>query len=79
MAIERIQRRRQRQVDDDPVEAMKAKPGKTIAQYGVDRLTHSLLDHGLLYEPRLGVHPLLVRSGGPQDRLYRDGLVSDSH
>ncbi len=65
-------------IDDDPivaVEALKAGPGKDIVQYGFGRLTHALLDHGLLDEVRLWVHPLLVRSGGPQDLLYRDGTL----
>ncbi len=66
-------------IDDDPVvaiEAMKARPGKNIVQYGFGRLTHTLLDNGLLDELRLWVHPLLVRSGGPQDLLYRDGTLA---
>lgn len=66
-------------VIDDPVtavEALKAKPGKNIVQYGFGPLTHTLLDHGLLDEVRLWVHPLLVRGGGPQDLLYRDGALT---
>jgi dihydrofolate reductase len=66
-------------IDDDPVvavEALKARPGKNIVQYGFGRLTHTLLDHGLLDEVRLWVHPLLVRGGGPQDLLYRDGTLT---
>lgn len=66
-------------IDDDPIvaiEAMKAKPGRNIVQYGIGRLTHALLDHGLLDELRLWVHPLLVRSGGAQDLLYRDGKLT---
>lgn len=66
-------------IDDDPivaVEALKARPGKDIVQYGFGRLTHALLDHGLLDEIRLWVHPLLVRGGGPQDLLYRDGTLA---
>jgi dihydrofolate reductase len=66
-------------IDDDPVvavEALKAQPGKNIVQYGFGRLTHALLDHGLLDEVRLWVHPLLVRGGGPQDLLYREGALT---
>ena len=66
-------------IDDDPIvaiEALKAKPGKNIVQYGVGQLTHALLGHGLLDELRLWVHPLLVGSGGPQDLLYRDGPLT---
>jgi len=66
-------------IDSDPIvaiEAMKAKPGKDIVQYGFGQLTHALLEHGMLDELRLWVHPLLVRSGGPQDLLYRDGSLT---
>jgi dihydrofolate reductase len=66
-------------IDDDPIvaiERLKAEPGKDIVQYGFGQLTHALLDHGLLDEVRLWVHPLLVRSGGPQDLLYRDGALT---
>ncbi|MEU4822407.1 dihydrofolate reductase family protein [Actinomadura citrea] len=66
-------------IDDDPIvaiEALKAKPGKNIVQYGVGQLTHALLGHGLLDELRLWVHPLLVGSGGPQDLLYRAGPLT---
>jgi dihydrofolate reductase len=66
-------------IAEDPIvtiEALKARPGKDIVQYGVGQLTHALLDHGLLDELRLWVHPLLVRSGGPQDLFYRDGALT---
>lgn len=66
-------------IDDDPIvaiEALKARQGKNIVQYGFGQLTHALLDHGLLDELRLWVHPLLVRGGGPQDLLYRDGTLA---
>jgi dihydrofolate reductase len=66
-------------IDSDPIvaiEAMKAKPGKDIVQYGFGQLTHALLEHGMLDEVRLWVHPLLVRGGGPQDLLYRDGSLT---
>jgi riboflavin biosynthesis pyrimidine reductase len=58
------------------IEALKARPGKNIVQYGFGQLTHALLDHGLLDELRLWIHPLLVRGGGPQDLLYRDGTLA---
>jgi dihydrofolate reductase len=66
-------------IDGDPIaaiEAMKARPGKNIVQYGFGQLTHALLDQGMLDELRLWVHPLLVRSGGPRDLLYRDGTLT---
>jgi dihydrofolate reductase len=66
-------------IDDDPivaVEALKAQPGGHIVQYGFGRLTHALLDHGLLDEVRLWVHPLFVRSGEPEDLLFRKGALT---
>jgi dihydrofolate reductase len=55
---------------------LKEAPGKDIVQYGFGQLTHALLDNGMLDEVRLWVHPLLVRGGGPQDLLYRDGSLT---
>jgi riboflavin biosynthesis pyrimidine reductase len=35
-------------------------------------LSHALVQHELLDELRLWIHPLLVGKGGPADLLYRD-------
>jgi dihydrofolate reductase len=51
---------------------LKAEPGMNIVQYGFGRLSFTLLEHGLLDELRLWVHPFFVGSGGPEDLLYRD-------
>jgi riboflavin biosynthesis pyrimidine reductase len=45
----------------------------SIVQYGFGRLSYALMQHGLLDELRLWVHPLFFGSGGPQALLYRDG------
>jgi len=66
-------------IDGDPVaaiEKMKNEPGRNIVQYGFGQLTHTLLEHGLLDEIRLWFHPLLVRRGGPQDLLFREGALT---
>jgi dihydrofolate reductase len=63
-------------IDGDPVEEirrLKAEPGMDMVQYGFGRLSHALLEHGLLDELRLWVHPLFVGSGGPEALIYRDG------
>ena len=60
-------------IEDDPVAAirrLKEQPGKDIVQYGFGRLSYTLLDHGLIDELRLWVHPFFVRAGGP---LYLEG------
>ena len=55
---------------------MKNKPGKDIVQFGFGQLTHALLEHGLLDEVHLWLHPLLVRKGGPSDLLFREGALT---
>jgi dihydrofolate reductase len=63
-------------IGDDVVAAiqrLKEEPGQDIVQYGFGRLSHTLLDHGLLDEVRLWVHPFFLRRGGPQDLIFREG------
>jgi dihydrofolate reductase len=49
---------------------LKQAPGKTIVQYGFGVVSRLLLEHGLLDELRLWVHPLIVGAGGPGDLLF---------
>jgi dihydrofolate reductase len=51
----------------------KEEPGKDIVQFGVGAVTRELIEHGLLDELRLWVHPFFVGQGGPQDLLFREG------
>src|SRR4051794_24862572 len=63
----------------DPVpqiRQLKNQPGKDIVQYGFGQLSYTLMEHGLLDELRLWVHPVFVGSGGPQDLLYRDSKLT---
>jgi dihydrofolate reductase len=60
----------------DEVRRLKAQPGKDIVQYGFGRLSHALMEHGLLDELRLWVHPLFVGKGEPEDLIYRDGTAA---
>jgi dihydrofolate reductase len=62
-------------ISGDPVaelRRLKQAPGKDIVQYGFGQLSFTLMDHGLLDELRLWVHPLFVGSAQPEDLLYRD-------
>ncbi len=62
-------------IDGDPVgeiARLKEEPGKDIVQYGFGRLSHTMLEHGLLDELRLWIHPFVIGKGGPEDLLYRD-------
>src|SRR5215207_4450853 len=49
---------------------IKQAPGKNIVQYGFGAVSRLLLEHGLLDELRLWVHPLIVGSGSPSDLLF---------
>lgn len=52
---------------------LKEQPGQDIVQYGFGPLAHLLLEHGLLDELRLWVHPVFAGSAGPDDLLFRPG------
>jgi dihydrofolate reductase len=49
---------------------LKGASGKHIVQYGFGPVSRLLLEHGLLDELRLWVHPLIVGAGGPDDLLF---------
>jgi dihydrofolate reductase len=55
---------------------LKEQPGLDIVQYGFGRLSYALMEHGLLDELRLWIHPFFVGRGGPRDLLYRDGRLT---
>jgi dihydrofolate reductase len=45
---------------------LKARPGKDILQYGLGPVSYAMLEHGLLDEMRLWVHPLILGRTGPK-------------
>jgi dihydrofolate reductase len=49
---------------------LKRSPGRDIVQYGFGAVSRLLLEHGLLDELRLWVHPLIVGAGRPGDLLF---------
>jgi dihydrofolate reductase len=49
----------------------KRQDGGDIVQYGFGPVTDLLLQHGLLDELRLWVHPFMLGSGEPRDLLFR--------
>jgi dihydrofolate reductase len=51
---------------------LKQAPGKNIVQYGFGPVSRLLLEHGLLDELRLWVHPLILGAGRPSDLLFGD-------
>jgi dihydrofolate reductase len=52
------------------VTRLKQQDGRELALYGHGRLAQALLEHGLVDELRLSIHPVLVGSG---QVLFRDG------
>ena len=48
-------------------------PGGSVLQYGFGPVTRLLLDHGLLDELRIWLHPVLSGAASPEQLLYRDG------
>jgi dihydrofolate reductase len=62
-------------IASDPVDEIrrrKERPGRDIVQYGFGPLSYALMEHGLIDELRLWVHPFFVGRGGPQDLLFRE-------
>jgi dihydrofolate reductase len=49
---------------------LKQAPGENIVQYGYGAVSRLMLEHGLLDELRLWVHPLIVGTGRPSDLLF---------
>lgn len=53
----------------DAVAALKQQPGQDVLLYGSATLMRTLMDHGLVDEYRLWLHPVVAGSG---QRLFRD-------
>jgi dihydrofolate reductase len=52
---------------------LKAEPGQDIVQYGFGAVSTLLMQHGLLDQLRLWVHPLFVGKGSSEDLLFPKG------
>jgi len=60
-------------VDGDVVAELtrlKQASGKDIVQHGFGAVSRLLLEHGMLDELRLWVHPLILGRGSPSDLLF---------
>jgi dihydrofolate reductase len=55
---------------------LKGQPGLDIVQYGFGQLSYALLEHGLLDELRLWIHPLFVGRATPADLLFRPSTTA---
>ena len=68
-----------RVISGDPIteiRRLKEQPGQEIVQYGFGQLSYALLEHGLLDELRLWVHPLFVGQATPADLLFRPSATT---
>ena len=66
-------------ISGDPIaeiRRLKEQPGQDIVQYGFGPLSYALLEHGLLDELRLWVHPLFVGQATPADLLFRPSAAA---
>jgi dihydrofolate reductase len=50
----------------EKIRVLKRQPGKDIVQYGFGQVSFALLEHGLVDEVRLWVHPIILGKNGPQ-------------
>lgn len=64
--------------DDIPgqVARLKEQPGHDIVQYGFGSLTRTLLEHGLLDEVLLWIHPVLLGARATDELLNKDGFTA---
>jgi dihydrofolate reductase len=58
------------------IERLKDQPGQDIVQYGFGQLSYTLMEHGLLDELRLWVHPFFLGSGDATDLLFRQSKLT---
>jgi dihydrofolate reductase len=56
----------------EEIARLKERPGQDIIQYGLGDVSFLLLEHDLLDEVRLWVHPLILGRDGPQEPHFRD-------
>jgi dihydrofolate reductase len=55
------------------IQQLKEEPGQDIVQYGFGAVSMLLMQHGLLDELRLWIHPLFVGKGTTEDVLFPKG------
>ncbi|GIH15817.1 dihydrofolate reductase family protein [Rugosimonospora africana] len=66
-------------ISGDPIaeiRRLKEQPGQDIVQYGFGQLSYALLEHGLLDELRLWVHPMFVGRATTTDLLFRPSVTT---
>ena len=58
------------------IRRLKEQPGQDIVQYGFGQLSYALIEHSLLNELRLWVHPLFVGQATHADLLFRPSATA---
>ena len=58
------------------IRRLKEQPGQDIVQYGFGQLSYALLEHGLLDELRLWVHPLFFGQATADSLLFRPAATA---
>lgn len=53
---------------------LKEQPGQNILQYGFGSLSRTLVEHGLLDELQLWIHPIFVGASSPDELLGKEGF-----
>lgn len=61
------------------VTKLKEQPGKDIVQYGLGPVWFMLIEHGLMDELRLWVHPLILGTQGEQTPHFRECVPTKLH
>jgi dihydrofolate reductase len=54
------------------IKKLKEQPGKNIVQYGLGTVSFTMMEHGLVDEIRLWVHPLILGRVGPTRSHFLD-------
>ena len=58
------------------IRRLKEQPGQDIVQYGFGQLSYALLEHGLLDELRLWVHPLFFGQASADELMFRPAATA---
>jgi dihydrofolate reductase len=61
------------------VTRLKQEPGKDIVQYGLGPVSFTMMEHGLVDEIRLWVHPLILGRNGPKTPPFLDCPAARFH
>ena len=61
------------------IAAMKRQPGKDIVQYGIGQVSFLLMEHGLIDEFRIWVHPLILGKTGPKSPHFLNAPSTRFH